>query len=804
MGVFGQYTPADSVYNENGHIRDLEFGDSAIIFQYKFNAAIHRLDTTKNIVDTLNNYVASKDTLTYFIHENDTSIFASDNDVYNVQTQVSIIQGDTARYADHFTNNDETDPVYSSDVASGITEQDTANWNAAVSGVGSMTAQQAKDSITDINIIFNPAAIVLNKKETIYNNYQQSSILTFTEPSNNIGIGSSFAVTINTNEQNINFPSSWNEFTNEYIGDSASYVVMVQNLGTHWIYSVVKLDNDVLPDPVITSGVMAASNEYVTINFNTGIYGDAIATNPVELSDFSVTFNQNGGSATAWQEDSITDEIGANLTGGENIVRIYGTTTGIADGNEYVVIIPADGSSIYNTDGVSMSVVQTTGNISLIDQSIATLTAPVLTVDSIASTYAYLSWTDPNTSPNETGFEVSYKPDDSTTWVIWDTSGVDDINDTITGLTSLENYDFSVIALGDGGVTSNNSSRSNIITDSTTLVTIIDDIDNMTLYYSFDDTNYFDFDENNYITSITDRGESDVTFTIGDSVKYIQGLKAARTNSTGLLNHSPALYTRDSVLIAYVMTYIYDWVNFTTSPDVKIVATDVGSQRFAYTNSTTYSDQIWGAFANVVNKLNAMYEIQGQSVIFVTSKSDTAFFYVNNTLVLKKLMTGTNGIRNIIGTLSTTAAGMPLGTTQYLNECRVYTKFYSITERTSLYDYFVDKYNLTPTVYPTVSNIQIIGDCNPDSTVTVTFDYNQGGADAQGDVYVKWDYYTNNTLSPSVSWTLNNSAGRNKNTFTATVPNQIGQHLYVNLIVYDQANRCYKLPVGTVRTITAP
>ena len=54
--MFGQYTPADSVRDASGDIRHLEFGDSAILFQLKFNAA----------VDEVNDSLATRDTLNYY------------------------------------------------------------------------------------------------------------------------------------------------------------------------------------------------------------------------------------------------------------------------------------------------------------------------------------------------------------------------------------------------------------------------------------------------------------------------------------------------------------------------------------------------------------------------------------------------------------------------------------------------------------------------------------------------------------------------------------------------------------------
>jgi len=51
INLFGQYSAPDSVYDDNGKIRDLEFNDSAYLFQLKFNAGLHHInDTLPNMI----------------------------------------------------------------------------------------------------------------------------------------------------------------------------------------------------------------------------------------------------------------------------------------------------------------------------------------------------------------------------------------------------------------------------------------------------------------------------------------------------------------------------------------------------------------------------------------------------------------------------------------------------------------------------------------------------------------------------------------------------------------------------------
>lgn len=74
LSIYGQYTPADSVYNNSGNIRDLEFGDSAILFQYKFNAALSHI----------NDSFPKNDTLQYYQQDSDTNTF--DGTKYDIDT----------------------------------------------------------------------------------------------------------------------------------------------------------------------------------------------------------------------------------------------------------------------------------------------------------------------------------------------------------------------------------------------------------------------------------------------------------------------------------------------------------------------------------------------------------------------------------------------------------------------------------------------------------------------------------------------------------------------------------------------
>lgn len=92
------------------------------------------------------------------------------------------------------------------------------------------------------------------------------------------------------------------------------------------------------------------------------------------------------------------------------------------------------------------------------------LNAPVLTDVSEGSGAGELdiTFTDTNTSPNETGVEVYYRETSlGGAWTLFGTTSADATSETITGLDDNTEYDVSLIAVGSVGV-SNNSVRSNI------------------------------------------------------------------------------------------------------------------------------------------------------------------------------------------------------------------------------------------------------------------------------------------------------------------------------------------------------
>jgi hypothetical protein len=147
---------------------------------------------------------------------------------------------------------------------------------------------------------------------------------------------------------------------------AGTYRVLIATLDTSGVdISVPELPSGTATLPTITSLTMATDNTYADLLLSEGIYGANDGSTPAALSDLTVTFAQSGGTATAWtassakQNDSATEGSASALVGGETTIRIFGSITGTADGNETLTVTPADGTSLYNSSGNAMDSAQT-------------------------------------------------------------------------------------------------------------------------------------------------------------------------------------------------------------------------------------------------------------------------------------------------------------------------------------------------------------------------------------------------------------------------------------------------------------
>ncbi|MGE5370398.1 MAG: hypothetical protein ACM3QZ_00280 [Solirubrobacterales bacterium] len=140
--------------------------------------------------------------------------------------------------------------------------------------------------------------------------------------------------------------------------------------------------------PKIIDGAVSFDNAYVDVTMSGGVWGPNHM--PLTLSQFSLIFtpDPNGGGATAAVINHLSNTAGGALAGGETVIRVWLSVSGIADGAETVEIKPASGSSIYSAAGTPMNIYQTTGAMPLSD-----LTAPVIISGMMSATNGYVDLT---------------------------------------------------------------------------------------------------------------------------------------------------------------------------------------------------------------------------------------------------------------------------------------------------------------------------------------------------------------------------------------------------------------------------
>ncbi|SVB81408.1 uncharacterized protein METZ01_LOCUS234262, partial [marine metagenome] len=147
----------------------------------------------------------------------------------------------------------------------------------------------------------------------------------------------------------------------------------------------------------------AADNSYVDVTFTAGAYNTNGGSGALETSDFSLTFAQNGGPATAASISSIkkNDNTAAGsasaLSGGETVIRMFLNITGLPAGVETILIGPTNGSSIYDSEGTAMNAA------SAIAATLNDVNGPYITGTTIPSTNATVAVTFSEAAYNTNG-----------------------------------------------------------------------------------------------------------------------------------------------------------------------------------------------------------------------------------------------------------------------------------------------------------------------------------------------------------------------------------------------------------------
>ena len=132
--------------------------------------------------------------------------------------------------------------------------------------------------------------------------------------------------------------------------------------------------------PTVSGGSVPASNGYVEVTFDEGVYANSDGTGGLEAGDLALSVSDSDGSGGTISLDSVTDTNGNSLTGGESTVRVQLGIGGTASGDETVEVTPADGSSVYDAAGNAAGSGETTGTLSLTDRQAPTVDGSSVTL----------------------------------------------------------------------------------------------------------------------------------------------------------------------------------------------------------------------------------------------------------------------------------------------------------------------------------------------------------------------------------------------------------------------------------------
>ena len=119
---------------------------------------------------------------------------------------------------------------------------------------------------------------------------------------------------------------------------------------------------------VIDSLFLDPNNEYLDIIFSNGIYSDPQQLQTIQLNDFQISMNSNGGNASVVNISNLVSNSGISLSGGEDIIRFMLEFDELPSGVETILISPSGEDKIFNSSGVLVPQSENTGTILLYDQ----------------------------------------------------------------------------------------------------------------------------------------------------------------------------------------------------------------------------------------------------------------------------------------------------------------------------------------------------------------------------------------------------------------------------------------------------
>ncbi|MBT3217081.1 MAG: T9SS type A sorting domain-containing protein [Candidatus Marinimicrobia bacterium] len=151
--------------------------------------------------------------------------------------------------------------------------------------------------------------------------------------------------------------------------DTTTYFIVIDGYNTTGNF---QLSIDYSAPPFIVSSNLDPTNNWIDITTNEGVYDNNEPWNgapfAIQVDDFTIEFQQNGGLATEVAIQGISKQDGSPLEGGESMIRLALNVGGAASGVETIEIKPANANSVFDGGGVAMGNTSSTGTIFLNEQ----------------------------------------------------------------------------------------------------------------------------------------------------------------------------------------------------------------------------------------------------------------------------------------------------------------------------------------------------------------------------------------------------------------------------------------------------
>ncbi|PTL99155.1 MAG: hypothetical protein DA394_07215, partial [Candidatus Arcticimaribacter sp.] len=212
--------------------------------------------------------------------------------------------------------------------------------------------------LTDNSLSVQSISLSSNRGATVSNN----SLVTFTVTSTSIN--SSTLINWFINEMLLTSGYE-NQYTTQTLqnNDTVYATIAIPNVGSglNCSYTVNgksnEIDITVTPNPYIAATNLSGDNALVTVTFDKAVYTNSNGTGVLTPNDFSLSLS--GGTAT------INSSQPTAITQNGNAYSLAFSTTGSITGNEILTILPATGSTIYDSSGNPATLTQFNNTVNL-------------------------------------------------------------------------------------------------------------------------------------------------------------------------------------------------------------------------------------------------------------------------------------------------------------------------------------------------------------------------------------------------------------------------------------------------------